>query len=96
MAKVDAKGRVVLPKEVRERLGLVPGAEVEVREEGGVAVVEPEDDPEEIVERMERLVAEASADRRAEPAPEAEMHPLARKHAERIRRGARRATDADE
>jgi AbrB family looped-hinge helix DNA binding protein len=96
MAKVDSKGRIVLPQELRDRLGISPGTEVEVREEDGRAVIEPEADPEEIVERMERLVAEASANRDAEPTPEAEMHPIARKHAERIRRGAGRGADADE
>ena len=88
MAKVDSKGRIVLPQELRDRLGISPGTEVEVREEDGRAVIEPEKDPEEIIERMERLVAEASANRGAEPTPEGEMHPIARKHAERIRRGA--------
>jgi AbrB family looped-hinge helix DNA binding protein len=96
VAKVDSKGRVVLPQELRDRLGISPGTEVEVREEDGRAVIEPEDDPEEIIARMERLVAEASANRDPEPMPEAELHPIARKHAERIRRGAERTADGDE
>ena len=43
MTTVDSKGRIVLPKEIRERLGITPGTEVEVHEEKGKAVVEPED-----------------------------------------------------
>jgi len=63
MAKVDSKGRIVLPKEVRERLGTTPGTEVDVREKDGKAVVEPADSPDEILDRMEQLVADASSNR---------------------------------
>ncbi|PSP86392.1 hypothetical protein BRC83_00490 [Halobacteriales archaeon QS_1_68_17] len=63
MPKVDAKGRIVLPKEVRDRLGITPGTEVEVREEDGRAIVEPEDEPERIIERMEKLVSETASRR---------------------------------
>lgn len=85
MVTVDSKGRIVLPQELREHLGIDPGTEVEVREEGGKAVVEPEDDPDAIIERLEGLVAEASADR---DAPDADMHPIAADHADTIRRQA--------
>ena len=38
---------------------MTPGTEVTVREEDGrVVVVEPKDDPDAVIERMERLVAE--------------------------------------
>lgn len=63
MAKVDSKGRVVLPQSVRERLGIAPGSEVEIHEQDGRAVVEPEDDPDDIVEDLERLIETATADR---------------------------------
>jgi len=66
MAKVDAKGRIVLPQEVRERLDITPGTVVEVREEDGKAVIEPEDDPEALLWRMEQLVPDAS-DRETKP-----------------------------
>lgn len=33
--KVTSKGQVTIPKEIRERLGLLPGTEVEFIEEGG-------------------------------------------------------------
>ena len=56
MATVDSKGRIVLPQEVRERLDITPGTEVEIHEEGGKAVVEPEDDPQQIIRRMEQLI----------------------------------------
>jgi AbrB family looped-hinge helix DNA binding protein len=85
MVTVDSKGRIVLPQEVRERLGIKPGTEVDIHEEDGKAVVEPEDEPEEIIERMERHIAAAATDR---DAPDEERHPLAEDHAETIRRQA--------
>ncbi|MFC6756740.1 MULTISPECIES: AbrB/MazE/SpoVT family DNA-binding domain-containing protein [Haloarcula] len=93
MAKVDSKGRVVLPQELRERLGITPGTEVEVREEDGKAVVEPEDGPDEIIERMERLVAETSGRGTETPPGEAADDPVAKKHRDAIRRGAEQADD---
>ena len=94
MTKVDSKGRIVLPQELRERLGLTPGSEVEVREEDGKAVVEPEDDPERILERMEQLVEETSPARGDTTPIDDGVDPVARKHREAIRRGAER--DGDE
>lgn len=95
MVTVDSKGRVVLPQDVRDRLGITPGTEVTIRAEDGKAVVEPEDDPERIIERMEQLVAEASANRDSASASYEEMHPIARKHADIICRGAE-AADRDD
>ena len=93
MAKVDSKGRIVLPQELRERLGLTPGTEVDIHEEEGKAVVEPEDDPEQIIERIERLVAETSSER-GETASLAEgADPIAQKHRTAIRRGAENNSD---
>ena len=93
MATVDSKGRIVLPQEVRDRLGITPGTEVEIREEDGKAVVEPEDDPEQIIERMEQLVEETSS-RREETTPLAEgVDPIARKHRDAVRRGAEKDSD---
>ncbi|MCG1001999.1 MULTISPECIES: AbrB/MazE/SpoVT family DNA-binding domain-containing protein [Halobacterium] len=88
MTKVDSKGRIVLPQELRERLGIAPGTEVEVREEDGKAVVEPEDDPAEVIGRMEQLVAEAASEREGtEPHTEG-ANPIARKHRDAVREGA--------
>ena len=87
MTTVDSKGRIVLPREVRERLGITPGTEVEVREKDGKAVVEPEDDPEEILDRMEHLLEEASS-RRNGTAPTEAADPIARDHRDAVRRGA--------
>jgi AbrB family looped-hinge helix DNA binding protein len=41
LATIDAGGRVVVPKEVRERLGLRPGSRVELREVEGRLEISP-------------------------------------------------------
>jgi AbrB family looped-hinge helix DNA binding protein len=41
-AAIDAAGRVVIPKELRERLGLRRGRRVEIRERDGRIEIEPE------------------------------------------------------
>ena len=93
MAKVDSKGRIVLPQEVRDRLGITPGTEVEIHEEDGKAVVEPEDDPEQIIERMEQLVEETSS-QRGETTPLGDgVDPIAQKHRDAVRRGAEKDDD---
>jgi len=93
MVKVDSKGRIVLPQELRERLGIMAGTEVEVREEDGKAVVEPEDDPEQVIERMERLVEEASSDREETTPADRGPNPVARKHRDAVRRGAEKTDE---
>jgi len=92
MVKVDSKGRIVLPQDVRERLGVTSGTEVEVREEDGKAIIEPEDDPERIIERMNELVGGISD---GEPTPYEELDPQARDHVDTIRRQANQAESED-
>jgi AbrB family looped-hinge helix DNA binding protein len=93
MATVDSKGRIVLPQELREQLGITPGTEVDIHEEDGKAVVEPEDDPEEIIERMDQLVEE-TATRREETTPLRDgTEPAVQKHRDAVRRGAERTGD---
>ncbi|WP_338742356.1 AbrB/MazE/SpoVT family DNA-binding domain-containing protein [Haloplanus salilacus] len=88
MTKVDSKGRIVLAKEVRERLGITPGTEVDIHEEDGKAVVEPEDNPEQIIERMEQLITETSSERGETRPIEDGADPIAQKHGDAVRRGA--------
>lgn len=90
---MDAEGRIVLPQELRDRLGLTPGTEVAVREKDGKAVVEPEDDPERIIDRMERLIEETSSGRAETSSLADGIDPIARKHRDRIRR---RAAESDD
>lgn len=100
MVTVDSKGRIVLPSEVREQLGIRPGSEVEVSADDGRAVVEPEDGPEEIMRDLEAMIEEAAANRERRRESDAEggvgpdENPIAAKQREVIRRGARRADDA--
>lgn len=93
MPTVDSKGRIVLPKDVRERLDITPGTAVEVHEEDGKAVVEPEDDPEAIIERMVHLVAETSPGREETTPLSAGIEPVAQKHRDAVRRGAEQTGD---
>lgn len=88
MVTVDSKGRVVLPQELRERLGITPGTEVKIREEDGKAVVEPEDDPEQAIGRMERLVEQASSNRTETTPTGREPGPVARRHRDAVRSSA--------
>jgi AbrB family looped-hinge helix DNA binding protein len=94
MVTVDSKGRIVLPQELRERLGITPGTEVDIREEDGRAIVDPETDPDSVLDRMEELVEETSPDRDETTPLTAGVDPIARKHREVVRRGA--ADDSDE
>ncbi len=41
-AKIDSKGRMTIPQQYRERLGLTAGRGVYVRERGGTLTVSPE------------------------------------------------------
>jgi len=93
MTKVDSKGRILLPKEVRERLGITPGTEVDIHEEDGKAVVEPEDDPEQIIDRMERLITDTSAERGETRPLDEGADPIAQKHRDAVRGGAEDQTN---
>ena len=92
MAKVDSKGRIVLPQDVREQLGVAPGSEVEVHEKDGKAIVEPEDDPDRIIQQMDQLV-DGIAER--EPTPYEDLNPQARDQVDTIRRKAEQARAED-
>ena len=88
---MDSKGRLVLPRSVRERLEMTPGTEVTVREEDGKVVVDPAEDPDVVIELMERLVEETAAD--GETRPLGDATPVAEKHRETVRRAAEDAPD---
>ncbi len=66
MATIDAAGRVVIPKLVREVLGLAPGTQLEVEVRDGLVVLVPRAADVRLVERSGRLVA----------VPEGEVPPL--------------------
>lgn len=60
---------------------------MDVREEDGKAVVEPEADPDRIIERMEQLVEETTPER-GETVPLDEVSdPVAKKHRDAVRNG---------
>jgi len=93
MTKVDPKGRIVLPQQIRERLGFTAGTEVEIHEEEGKAVVEPVPVPEQVIERVERLVEETASSRGQRAQIDHGDDPIAQKHRNAVRRGAETSTD---
>jgi AbrB family looped-hinge helix DNA binding protein len=102
MVTMDSKGRIVLPSEVREQLGLQPGSEVDVNTESGRVVVEPEDSPEHVMHTLEMMIDEAAANREDRREGKAEGMgialddgPIAAKQREIIRRGASRSESDD-
>jgi len=90
MTKVDSKGRIVLPQELRDRLGITPGTEVTIHEEDGKAVVQAEPDPEDVLARMERLVEETSPDHDQMTPLTDGVDPIAQRHRNAVRKGAER------
>ncbi|HEY6009867.1 MAG TPA: AbrB/MazE/SpoVT family DNA-binding domain-containing protein [Nitrospirota bacterium] len=41
ITRLDRLGRVVIPKDIRDRLGVRPGAEIEIYEKGNEVVLKP-------------------------------------------------------
>lgn len=54
---IDAAGRVVIPKAIRDRLGLTGGGAIEVHERDGCIEIEPAPTPMKLVARKGGLVA---------------------------------------
>lgn len=57
---IDSAGRVIVPKSLRDELGLVPGRQLEIRARDGVLVIEPLPTPVTLVRRGKRFVAKPS------------------------------------
>ncbi len=61
-ATIDAGGRVVVPKDVRERLGLRPGSRIVLREVQGCLEISPATTGVRLVDHEGTLVAVADSD----------------------------------
>jgi AbrB family looped-hinge helix DNA binding protein len=59
---IDAAGRVVIPKQLRQAAALEPGQELEIVERDGRIEIEPVSAPMELVERDGFLAAEVPGD----------------------------------
>ena len=62
LATIDAGGRVVVPKEIRERLGLRPGSRIVLTEVEGRLEISPATTPVRLVDHEGTLVAVADTD----------------------------------
>ena len=62
LATIDAGGRVVVPKDVRERLGLRPGSRIVLTEVEGRLEISPATTPVRLEEHLGALVAVADTD----------------------------------
>ena len=89
MVTVDADGRIALPEAVRERLDITPGTEVAIYEEDGKVIVDPEETPAQIIERMERLIRETSPAQGETTPLEGECDPIAQQHRDAVQRETR-------
>lgn len=54
---IDSAGRIVIPKALRDRLGLVPGEPLELREREGRIEIEPAPTPMRLARRRHGAVA---------------------------------------
>lgn len=58
---IDAAGRIVVPKALRDELGLEPGRPLDIHARDGSLVIEPLQTPVSLVRRGKRLVAKPGA-----------------------------------
>ncbi|MGB9896037.1 MAG: AbrB/MazE/SpoVT family DNA-binding domain-containing protein [Thermoproteota archaeon] len=57
---VDHKGRILIPKEIREKIGLKAGRRVKIKVDKEKVVVIPLISPEEFIEEMEGCIKEGT------------------------------------
>lgn len=58
--RVDDKGRVLIPKEVRDKVGLKAGGKARLKVENEKIVIMPPISPEEFIEEMEGCIREGT------------------------------------
>jgi AbrB family looped-hinge helix DNA binding protein len=59
-AIVDRKGRILIPKEIREKIGLQAGRKVRIKVDKEKVIVTPLISPEEFIEEMEGCIKEGT------------------------------------
>ncbi len=55
---VDDRGRILIPREIRKRLGLHPGTNAQLDVEDHRLIITPPVSPEQFIEQMEGLIVE--------------------------------------
>jgi AbrB family looped-hinge helix DNA binding protein len=53
---VDDKGRILIPKEIRDKLGLQPGSHARLKVEKGRLIITPPLSPEEFIKQMKGCI----------------------------------------
>jgi len=66
-ATVDEKGRIVIPRDVREKYGLRQGVRVRLRREGRGIVVASSISPEKFIDEMEGFIKKGSKVTQTDP-----------------------------
>lgn len=98
MATVDKKGRIVIPNDIRERLGLRAGTDVDVHTARGSVVIVPAEDTAQYISDHVALIQDIAAERDNRHADRDDSNlildddPIAAHHREVI---ARRAQSSD-
>lgn len=64
---VDERGRVLIPKDLREATGVIPGRSVRVFEEDGEIRIRPQLSPEEAIKSLFGAINEETRDPDADP-----------------------------
>lgn len=59
-AAVDDKGRILIPKDLREKAGLKPGDRARLKVERGRIVIIPPISPQEFIQEMEGCIAKGA------------------------------------
>ena len=58
---IDSKGRVLIPKQIREKVGLTPGGKARLKIDKATLVIIPPVSPEEFIEEMEGCIKEGAS-----------------------------------
>ena len=77
---IDSAGRIIVPKALRDELGLTPGRELDIRARDGVLVIEPAPTAVTLVRKGKRVVAK----------PKTELPKLTQDEVRAVLEGARR------
>lgn len=65
--KVDERGRITLPGDIREELGLKPGTEVNIQKSGKGIIIKPQVTKEDLIEGLKGCITEKNQAQKIDP-----------------------------